>query len=186
MVHGISHTQRESRHRPQERTRRNGHTSIHTRHRIQTRDHSHRACPCWTDTGICTIKHLTEHVRLHNILWRKLTSVVSRQWGRIWKHRSLIPCKVTKLRGLSPRAKYTTERPSLADEVSVNVCGERVPRGQRDGSLRPYCRFSRSKPLFFLSSSSSTVLTRLSGPFPDSLILRKSGRAGNRTGPVDL
>jgi hypothetical protein len=38
-----------------------------------------------------------------------------------------------------------------------------VPRGQRDGSLRPYSRFSRPEQLLFLSSSSSVVFTRLSG-----------------------
>jgi hypothetical protein len=45
------------------------------------------------------------------------------------------------------------------------TCADRgVPRGQRDWSLRPYSRFSRPEPLPFLSSSSSVVLTRLSGP----------------------
>jgi hypothetical protein len=39
-----------------------------------------------------------------------------------------------------------------------------MPRGQRDGSLRPYSRFSRPEPLLFLSSSSSVVLSELSGP----------------------
>jgi hypothetical protein len=39
-----------------------------------------------------------------------------------------------------------------------------LPRGQCDGSLRPYSRFFRRDPLFFLPSSSSVVLTRLSGP----------------------
>jgi hypothetical protein len=39
-----------------------------------------------------------------------------------------------------------------------------VPRGQRDGSLEPYSRFSRLEPLLFLASTSSIVLTRLSGP----------------------
>jgi hypothetical protein len=39
-----------------------------------------------------------------------------------------------------------------------------VPRGQRDGPLRPYSRFSRPEPLLFLPSSSSAVLTRLGGP----------------------
>jgi hypothetical protein len=39
-----------------------------------------------------------------------------------------------------------------------------VPRCQRDGSLRRYSRISRPKPLLFLPSSSSIVLTRLSGP----------------------
>jgi hypothetical protein len=45
-----------------------------------------------------------------------------------------------------------------------------VPRGQHDGSLRPYSRLSRPEPLLFLPSSSSVVLTRLSGPVPDPLL----------------
>jgi hypothetical protein len=57
-----------------------------------------------------------------------------------------------------------TERPSLVGEVSANFCGYRVSRGQRSGSPRPYSRFSRLEPLLFLPSSSSIILTRLSGP----------------------
>jgi hypothetical protein len=57
-----------------------------------------------------------------------------------------------------------TERPPLVGEVNANVCGYRVPRGQRDGSLQPYSRLYRPESLLFLSSSSSVVLTRLSGP----------------------
>jgi hypothetical protein len=37
-----------------------------------------------------------------------------------------------------------------------------VPRGQRDGSLQPYSRFSRQEPLLFYQVA--VVLTRLSGP----------------------
>jgi hypothetical protein len=33
--------------------------------------------------------------------------------------------------------------------VIANFCGYRVPRGQRDGSLWPYSRFSRQEPLLF-------------------------------------
>jgi hypothetical protein len=36
-----------------------------------------------------------------------------------------------------------TERPPLAGEVGANFCRWKVPRGQRDRSLWPYCRFSR-------------------------------------------
>jgi hypothetical protein len=57
-----------------------------------------------------------------------------------------------------------TERPPLVGEVSANLCGQRVPRGKRYGSLRSYSWFSRPEPLLFLSSSSSIALTRLSGP----------------------
>jgi hypothetical protein len=39
-----------------------------------------------------------------------------------------------------------------------------VSRSQRGGSLRPYSGFSRPESLHFLPSSSSIVLTRLSGP----------------------
>jgi hypothetical protein len=42
-----------------------------------------------------------------------------------------------------------TERPPLVGEVTANFCGKRVPRGQRDGSLRPYSRFTRQEPLLF-------------------------------------
>jgi hypothetical protein len=42
-----------------------------------------------------------------------------------------------------------TERPPLVGEVIANFCGERVPRGQRDGSLRPYSQISRQEPLLF-------------------------------------
>jgi hypothetical protein len=40
-----------------------------------------------------------------------------------------------------------TERPPLVDEVGADLCGLREPRGQRDGSLRPYSRFSRPEQL---------------------------------------
>jgi hypothetical protein len=62
-----------------------------------------------------------------------------------------------------PRAIYTN-RAALVGEVSANVCGKRVPRRQRDGSLRPYSRLSRPEPLMFLQSCSSVVLTSLSEP----------------------
>jgi hypothetical protein len=38
----------------------------------------------------------------------------------------------------------------------------------------------QSRYFFFFPSSSSIVLTRLSGPVPDPLLLRRSGGAGNR------
>jgi hypothetical protein len=56
-----------------------------------------------------------------------------------------------------------TKRPPLV-EVSTNFCRWRVPLGQRDRSLWPYSRLSRPDPLLFLPSSSSVVLTRMSGP----------------------
>jgi hypothetical protein len=54
-----------------------------------------------------------------------------------------------KLRGLSPWVNYT-ERPPLVGEVSANFCGQRVPSGQHDGSLRPYYWISR--PALYLET----------------------------------
>jgi hypothetical protein len=56
------------------------------------------------------------------------------------------------------------ERLPLVGRVSSNFCGYRMPCGQRGGSLRPYSRFSRPKPLLFLQSTSSIVLTMASRP----------------------
>jgi hypothetical protein len=41
-----------------------------------------------------------------------------------------------KIRGLSRERTVTTERPQIVGEISANFCGKRVPRGERDGSLR--------------------------------------------------
>jgi hypothetical protein len=54
-----------------------------------------------------------------------------------------------------------------------------VSRGQRDGYLRPYYRLSRLEPLLFLPSSSSVVLTRLSGPHSRPTASRQSGNDGH-------
>jgi hypothetical protein len=56
-----------------------------------------------------------------------------------------------------------TKRPPLVDGISAKFA-DKVPRGQRDGSLRPYSRISRPEPLLFLPSSCSVVVTGLSGP----------------------
>jgi hypothetical protein len=54
-----------------------------------------------------------------------------------------------------------TERPPFVGEVSANLCGHRMSRGQRDGSLWPYSRISIPKLLPYLPSSSSIVLKKL-------------------------
>jgi hypothetical protein len=62
-----------------------------------------------------------------------------------------------------------------------------VPRGQRDGSLLPYSRFSRQEPLLFLSSSSSVVLTRLCGPRSRLTTSKETWqRRKSNLGPLDL
>jgi hypothetical protein len=46
-----------------------------------------------------------------------------------------------------------TGRPLLVGEVSANFCTYRAPHRQRDGSLRPYSRFSRPELLLFFQAA---------------------------------
>jgi hypothetical protein len=57
-----------------------------------------------------------------------------------------------------------TELPPLVSEVCANFRGYRGVLWLEQRTPRPYSRFSRPGPLLFLPSSSSIVLTRLSGP----------------------
>jgi hypothetical protein len=52
----------------------------------------------------------------------------------------------------------------MSEKLVPTFADREVPCGQRNGSLRPYSRLSGPEPLLFLPSSSSIVLTRLSGP----------------------
>jgi hypothetical protein len=70
----------------------------------------------------------------------------------------------TKLNSVALVRERTIPTERLVGEVSANSCEWKVSRGQRNGSPRPYSRFFRPELLLFLPSSSSIVLTRLSGP----------------------
>jgi hypothetical protein len=63
---------------------------------------------------------------------------------RLSLHRcdSLKSCLPTELNSVALVRKRTIpiERPPLVGEVSANFCGERMSRGQRNGSPRPYYR----------------------------------------------
>jgi hypothetical protein len=72
-----------------------------------------------------------------------------------------------------------TKRPPLVGEVIANFCGYRVPRGQRDGSLRPYSRLYRQEPLLSYQVAPQLYSQGRVDPFPEPLLF--SGSAGNRT-----
>jgi hypothetical protein len=74
-----------------------------------------------------------------------------------------------------------TERPPPVGEVIANFCGQRVQRGQRDGSLTPYSRFSRQEPLLFYQVAPQLYSRGWVDPVPDKLLFFFSGSAGNRT-----
>jgi hypothetical protein len=63
-----------------------------------------------------------------------------------------------------------TERPPIVGEVIANLFGLRVPRGQRDGSLRPYSRFSRQEPLLFYQVAPQLYSRGWVDPVPDPLL----------------
>jgi hypothetical protein len=73
-----------------------------------------------------------------------------------------------------------TERPPLVGEVIANFLRIEVPYGQRDGSLRPYSRFSRQEPLLFYQVAPQLYSWGWVDTVPDPLLFF-SGSAGNRT-----
>jgi hypothetical protein len=78
-----------------------------------------------------------------------------------------------------------TERPPLVGEVIANFCGERVPCGQRDGSLRPYSRFSRQEPLLFYQVAPQLYSRGWMHPVTDPLLFFLVV-PGIEPGPPDL
>jgi hypothetical protein len=90
---------------------------------------------------------------------RPILSITNQQAPRLTDVTTKKPSVVLVRKRTTP-----TERLPHFGEVSAKFCGQRVSRGQRSGSPRLYSRFSSPEPLLFLPSSSSIVLTRLSGP----------------------
>jgi hypothetical protein len=79
-----------------------------------------------------------------------------------------------------------TEPLPLVGEVSANFCGERLPRGQRNGSLRPYSRFLERSRSFLFQVVPQLYSRGWKDPVPDLLLLRKCDRAGIEPGPLNL
>jgi hypothetical protein len=75
---------------------------------------------------------------------------------------------------------------SLVGEVSVNFYRYKVSRNQREGSLRPYSRRSRLQPLIFFQVAPQLYSRDWVDPFPDILLIRKSGSAGVEPRSLDL
>jgi hypothetical protein len=82
-----------------------------------------------------------------------------------------------------PESASELYRPSdrrLSAKWLPTFCGYRVPRGQRDESLRQYSRFSRQEPLLFYLVAPQLYSRGWVDPVPDPLLFF-SGSAGNRT-----
>jgi hypothetical protein len=61
-----------------------------------------------------------------------------------------------------------------------------MPRGQRDGSFRPYSRFSKPEPLLFFLSSSSIVYEAEWAPFQTHNFSECLVAPGIEPGPLDV
>jgi hypothetical protein len=85
-------------------------------------------------------------------------------WEHINFHVKIYINKETMSVALVRERTIRTEQRPLVGGVSANFYGQRVSRGQRNGSLRPHSRLSRLESLLFLSSSSSIVFNKLSEP----------------------
>jgi hypothetical protein len=94
--------------------------------------------------------------------------------------------KNKKFHCLSPSELYPPSNRRLSAKLVPTFCRKRVPHGQHDGSLRPYSRICRSKPLLFLSSSSSVVLMRLWTLFHTHYFSENLVALGLKLGPLDL
>jgi hypothetical protein len=108
--------------------------------------------------------------------WRQVVSSVRVVWRKHFPIR-----KQTKLRGLSPRANYT-DRATTACRRSY--CQLFADRGCQRSSWRiPTAVFSvfRPEPIIFFQVAPHLYSRGWVDPVPDPLLLRKSGRAGNRT-----
>jgi hypothetical protein len=64
---------------------------------------------------------------------------------------------------ISQLANWTDRATAAADEFNADFSGQRVLRGQCNGSLRPLISVCRPKAQLLLPSSSSLILTRLRG-----------------------
>jgi hypothetical protein len=102
---------------------------------------------------------------------------ISRKMGMV-RHTAHTKKKKNSVAWVGNRT-ISTELPQLVGEVSDNFCGYRVPRGQCDGTLWPYS--SKPGPLIFLSSSSSILLMRQSGPRSRPTTSQKTWKSRYRT-----
>jgi hypothetical protein len=64
-----------------------------------------------------------------------------------------------------------TERLPIVGEVIANFCGYKVPRGQRDGSVQAFSRFSRQEPLLFYQVAPQLYSRGRVDPVSDPLLL---------------
>jgi hypothetical protein len=93
-------------------------------------------------------------------LWRHIDRTESHAFWPWFTFYSKCLQTMQKTKNKTPWPESRSELYRLSNrQLSMKL----VPRGQRDGSLWPYSRLSRLEPLLFLPSSSSIVLTRLSG-----------------------
>jgi hypothetical protein len=95
-------------------------------------------------------------------------AATSSGWCTYWGS-SLVTKQTHKLHGLSPRANYTDRATAACRRSDCQLLRIKVPRGQLDGSLRPYSRFYRQEPLLFYQVAPQLYSRGWVDPVPDPL-----------------
>jgi hypothetical protein len=85
------------------------------------------------------------------------------------------------LRGFSPQTNYTDRATAPMSEKSLQTFADKGYRVVSATDPQGRLNFLDPALLLFHTSRSSVILKRLSGPFLDPLLLRKSGSAEIRT-----
>jgi hypothetical protein len=115
--------------------------------------YKHYWCCCWCPETETSSFYWALLSRFH--LKTEIESSLQKKNSMVWVRERTIPI----------------ERPPLLGEVVANFCGERVPRGQRNGSLRPYSRFSGQEPLLFYQVAPQLYSRGWVDPVPDPLLV---------------
>jgi hypothetical protein len=100
--------------------------------------------------------------------------------GFVWRGIPLFCALYHSRKAKLHHSHYTDRETAACRRSDCQICGYRVPSGQRDGSLRPYSRFSRQEPLLFYQVAPQLYSRGCVDPFQTHYFFL-SGSGGNRT-----
>jgi hypothetical protein len=113
----------------------------------------------------------TEAYLLKNVLCRLLLQIHTQRFLNCCRVNQLkFSWRKKKLHGLSPLANCTDGETAACRRSDWKLLRTEGARRQRDGSLRPYSRFSRQDPLLFYQVAFQLYSRGWVDPVPDSLL----------------
>jgi hypothetical protein len=116
---------------------------------------------------------ITARTRYHTVILVNLVTIPTSPFQlsvtSIWDQNATTNKQTNSMVWVRERT-ILTERQPLVGEVIANFCVYMVPRDQRDGSIRPYSRFSRQEPLLFNQVAPKLYSRGWVDPVSDSLL----------------